>query len=352
MKSVLLSPQAVRVIDYLNSVNHVPTIAEIGSAVGLSASTTWRILKSLRSQDIKFKAVTNLANLGLTEILLMYRTRLPIDRIPKKLLRSLIRTLEGVTLLRYVTKVHEVESSVNYVIAGIGVEPSEVYVLDTVIPPKYVSTHIARGSLDKIYLRELIAVASAPHPLGRSHSTGRVDPIDIALVNELEEDALIKIKDVYKSMKKVGGVPSYQTILKHYRVHILERGVIVGIRPTLEKFIEKHTAVTKKLLVMYGTPHSLSKGVRAVTAIPGFMEAYLNAKEGVAYTVASIPLGLIPKIVDFLGLLESRGLVKEWMLYELDPTSSIRYPIPEVLGAMSVSELLSKSFLNSHLSTP
>jgi len=352
VKGVLLNPQAVRVLDYLNSVNYVPTIADIGSAVGLSTSTTWRILKSLRSQGIVFKAITNLAKLGLTEVLLVYRTRLPPNRVPKKLLRSFIRTLEGVALLKYVTKVHEVESAVNYVISGIGVEPSEVYVLDTVIPPKYVSTHIARGSLDKIYLRELIAVALAPHPLGRSYSAGRVDPIDVYLVNKLEEDALIKVKDVYKSMKKVSEVPSYQTFLKHYRVHILERGVIVGIRPTLEKFIEKHAAVTRKLLVMYGTPHSLSKGVRAVTAIPGFVEAYLNAKEGVAYSIASLPLGLIPKIVDFLGLLESRGLVKEWMLYELDPASSIWYPIPEVLGAMSVSELLSKPFPNSHLSPP
>ncbi|MEM1931430.1 MAG: hypothetical protein QW780_00820 [Sulfolobales archaeon] len=348
---MLLSPQAVRVIDYLNSVNYIPTIAEIGSSVGLSASTTWRILKSLRSQDIKFKAVTNLANLGLTEVLLVYRTRLPLNKIPKKLLRSLIRTLEGVTLLKYVTKIHEVESVVNYVISGIGVEPSEVYVLDTVIPPKYVSTQIARGSLDKIYLRELIAVASVPHPLGRSYSSGRVDPIDVVLVNKLEEDALVKVKDVYRSMKKVGKAPSYQTFLKHYRSHILERGVIAGIRPTLEKFIEKHAIVTRKLLVMYGTPHSLSKGVRAVIAIPGFTEAYLNAKEGVAYSIASIPHGLIPKIADFLGLLESRGLVKEWMLYELDPASSIRYPIPEVLGAMSVSEVLSKLSLDQHYSS-
>lgn len=343
MKGVLLSPQAVRVLDYLNSVNYIPTIAEIGSAVGLSTPTTWRILKELKSQGVVFKAVVDTARLGLTEVLLIYKTRVPLSRVPRKLLRSFLRTLEGITFLKYVTKAHEVESTVNYVISSIGLEPSEVYVMDAVVPPRYVLTHITRGTLDKLYLRELIAVTYIPLSPGRPCAVSRVDSIDIALVNRLEEDALVKIKEVYEAMKRGSRAPSYQTVLKHFREHILKREVIVGVRPTIENYVERVTASTKKLLVLYGTPNLLVKGVRAVIAIPAFTEAYINTKEGIAYTASVLPIGLTPKIVDFLGILESRGLIEEWVLLETEPASVLRLPIPEALGAMSVSELLAKT---------
>lgn len=342
---VLLSPQAIKVIDYLNGINYIPTVAEIGNAVGLSTSTTWRALKSLRNQGIMFKAAVNMVKLGLIEVLLIYKNRVPLNRVPRKLLRSFIRTLEGVTFLKYVTKVHEVESAVNYVIAAVGLEPSEVYVMDTVVPPRYVLTHITKGAPDRLYLRELLSVASAPQPTWKPFTTGRADPIDIAIVNKLEEDALIKMKEVYKTMKSASRTPSYQTVLKHFKEHVLGREVVVGLRPTIENYIERATASTKKLLVLYGSPNSLIKGVRAVTAIPAFTQAYLNTKEGVAYAISVLPLGLIPKIAEFLGVLESRGLIREWMLLEIEPVSTPRLPIPEALGAMSVSELLTRGDL-------
>lgn len=342
---MLLSPQAIKVVEYLNSASHIPTVAEIGNALGMSTSATWRALRGLRNQGIRFEGVANIAKLGLIEVLLIYKSRIPLSRVPRKLLRSFIRTLEGVTFLKYVTKVHEVESAVNHVITVVGAEPSEVYVMDAVVPPRYVFTHIARGAPDRLYVRELLAVASAPQPAWRPYTAGRADPIDIAIVNRLEEDALTKMKEVYEAMKSSSGSPSYQTVLRHFREHVLGREVVAGLRPTIESCIERVTASTRKLLLLYGPPSSLLRGVRAVTAIPAFTQAHLNTKEGVAYATSVLPLELVPKVAEFLGILESRGLVREWMILEIEQVSELRFPIPEALGAMSVSELLAKDDL-------
>lgn len=346
---MLLNPQAVKVLEFINSVKYVPTIEEIGSATGLSSSTVWRVLKGLRNVGIGFKTVADLGKLGLVEVLLVYRTRISSSRVPRKLLRTFIRTLEGTSFLKYVTRINEVESTVNYVVTSIDQEPSEVYIIDSVVPPKYVLTHIARGTLDRLYPRELLVLASAHLSLGRPQAIGQADPVDIALINKLEEDALTKIKDVYRDMKERGSAPSYQTVLKHYREHIVERGVIAGIRPTFENRIEQLYSVTRKLLVLYGTPSLLVKGVKAVVGIPAFMEAYLNTKEGIAYTLSVLPLGLLPKVVDFLGILESRGFIREWIILETEPASLLKNPIPETLGSMSVSELLTKPTVSDSL---
>ncbi|MCX8184509.1 MAG: Lrp/AsnC family transcriptional regulator [Sulfolobales archaeon] len=338
-----LSPHVVRVIDYLNSVSYIPTIAEIGSAVGLSSSTVWRVLNNLKKLGVEFKAVVDLGRLGLTEVLLVYKSRLPLDRVPKKLIRSFIRTLEGATFLKYVTRVHEVESTVNYVIASLDQEPSEVYVLDTIVPPRYVLSHITRSTLDRLYLRELMAVASLPQFLGKKSVISRLDSIDILLANKLEENALAKIKEVHSVVKSSVMACSYQTFLKHFRKHILERDVIIGIRPTIENYIDRVTPAVRKLLVLYGVPNFLLKGVKAIIAIPGFTEAYLSTREGIAYVVSTLPVGLIPKVVDFLGILESRDLIRGWIILEIDSASILRLPLSEDLGAMSASELLAKA---------
>ncbi len=338
---MLLKSQALGVLEYLNSVNYVPTLAETGRAVGLSPPTVWRILRDLRDLGIRFKSVVDLGRLGLVEVLLIYKTRIPPSRVPRKLLRSYVGTLEGATFLKYVSTAHEVESAVNYVVDSLGVEPSEVYVIDAVAPPRYLLTLVARGALDRLYPRDLIAMASAAPPSGRPRIAGRADLIDIALVNRLEEDALVKVKEVYNDMKRrLGRAPSYQTVLRHLREHLVGRGAIAGLRPTIENYVEKVATSTRKLLILYGVPGPLAKGVRAVTAIPAFAEAYLNTKEGVAYATGSIPVDLVPRLASFLRILESRGLVGEWKLLEIDPSSVPRLPIPEALGVMSVAEVL------------
>ncbi|MCS7099006.1 MAG: Lrp/AsnC family transcriptional regulator, partial [Sulfolobales archaeon] len=234
-----LSPHVAKVIDYLNSVSHIPSIAEVGSAVGLSPSTVWRILNNLKKMGIEFKAVVDLGRLGLTEVLLVYKARIPLSRVPRMLLRSFIRTLEGATFLKYVTRVHEVETTVNYVVASLGQEPSEIYVLDAVISPKYMLSHLTRSTLDRLYLRELMTVASISQPIEKRPVVSRVDPIDVVLVNKLEENALVKLKEVHGDLKSGVTVCSYQTVLNHFRKHILERGVVVGIRPTIENYVDR-----------------------------------------------------------------------------------------------------------------
>ncbi len=333
--------QALGVLEYLNSVSYIPTIAEVSKAVGLSPSTVWRILRDLGNLGIRFRAVVDLSRLGLVEVLLIYKTRIAPSNVPRKLLRSYVRTLEGTTFLKYVSTAHEVELAVNYVVDAVGAEPSEVYVVDTVIPPRYMLALLARGALDRLYPRELIAAATAFQAPGRPRVVGRADPVDIALANRLEEDALIKVKEVYESMRRGSGrSPSYQTILRHLREHLLGRGVMAGLRPTIENYIEKVSTSARKLLALYGVPGPLAKGVRATIAIPAFAEAYLSSKEGVAYTMGSLPVSLVPKVAEFLRILESRGLVGEWKLFEIDPSSVPRLPIPEVLGVASVTEVL------------
>lgn len=335
-----MSPQAIRVIDFINSVNSIPTISEISFATGLSPSTVSRILSNLGKAGVRFGAVVELCRLGLIEVLLFYRGRVPATRVPRKLLRSFIKTLEGVTILRYVTKIHEVESVVNYVIDNVGLKPSEVYTVDYVVSPRYVLTHLARGTVDRIYLRELLLMSSSSQIPSKLPTIEHVDLIDIALVNRLEENIFTRIKEVYQELRSSTAPPSYQTILRHYKEHVLGRGVIAGVRPTLEEYVSRTTTAISKVLIFYGSPNALAKGIRAVLGIPIFSEAYMNVREGVAYTFSKIPLGLLPKVVEFLNVLESRNLVKEWGLLEIEPASYVKLPIPELLGARSVSELL------------
>jgi DNA-binding Lrp family transcriptional regulator len=341
---VLLSQQVARVVEFVNGLSYVPTLSEISSAVGLSPSSVWRILRGLREAGVTFRAVTDLSKLGLIEVVLVYRTRIPKEKIPWKMLRSFIRTLERVTFLRYVSRIHEVELVVNYVVNHIGEEPSEVYVIDHVIPPRYVMSHLTRSSLDRLYVRELLALTVAPPLPTKPGTAGRVDSVDISIINSLEEDVFTKMKDIHEAVSsRMKPPPSYQTVLRHYREHILGRGVITGVRPTLENFVERMTSSSKKLLVLEGPPSLLIKAVRAITGIPSFAEAYISTREGYAIVSSSLPLNLIPKVVDFIGLLESRGLIKEWTILEIEPVSTLNMPIPESLGEASVSELLEET---------
>ncbi len=341
---VLLNQQVARVIEFINGLSYVPTLSEISSAVGLSQSSVWRIVKSLKDVGVIFKAVTDLSRLGLIEVVLVYRARVPKEKIPRKTLRFFIRTLEGVTFLKYVSRAHEVELLVNYVVDCIGEEPSEVYVVDHVVAPRYVMTHLTRSSLDRLFIRELLALAVAPTLPMKLGTTGRCDSIDIAIINALEEDVFSKMKDVYKAISsRMKPSPSYQTVLRHYREHVLGKGVIAGIRPTLENLVEKTVSSSRKLLVLRGPASLLIKAVRAIIGIPSFTEAYLSTREGYAIVLSTLPLNLTPKIVDFIGMLESRGLVKEWSIFEVEPVSMLSLPIPESIGEVSISELLGET---------
>lgn len=308
----------------------------------MSVSSVWRIIKQLEGSGIGFKAVPFLSKMGLAEVLLMYRSRIPIKDIPEVLLRSFIRTLEGVTILKYVSKRHEVETVVNYVVDRVGVEPSEVYVLDSTIAPKYVLAHVARGTLDRIYVRELLALASAyQQPI--VPWVGSCDAVDIALVNLLEVNALTKVKDVLNYLRSRSISVSYRTLLKHYHHHVIGRGVIAGIRPAMERYIEKLSPSTRRVLVVYGVPYSVAKAVKAVLGLPIFSEALLSSKEGVAITAVSTPMESLPKLVEFLDLLSSRGYIAEWRLFEVDPVSQLKKPIPEALGSLSTTEMIAGS---------
>lgn len=341
---VLLNQQAARVIEFVNGLNYVPTISEISSAVGLSQSSVWRIVKSLKDVGVVFKAVTDSSRLGLIEVVLVYRARIPKEKVPRKTLRFFIRTLEGVTFLKYVSRVHEVELLVNYIVDCIGEEPSEVYVIDHVVAPRYIMSHLTRSSLDRLFIKELLALTIAPPLPMKLGSIGRFDSIDIAIINALEENIFVKIKNIHKAISsQMKPSPSYQTVLRHYREHVLRTGVIAGIRPTLENLVEKTLPSSRKLLVLRGPTSLLIKAIRAITGIPSFTEAYLSTREGYAIVLSTLPLNLIPKVVDFIGILESRGLIKEWSIFEVEPTSILSLPIPGSIGEVSISELLGKS---------
>ena len=336
---VALGTSALRVVEYISGLTYVPTLREVSEATGLSVSSTWRIVRQLESFGIGFKVVPFLSKMGLTEVLLVYRTRIPVKDVPEVLLRSLVRTLEGVTMLRYVSRRQEVEVVVNYVVDRVGVEPSEVYVLDSTIAPRYVLAHIARGAVDRVYVRELLALASTYQPPAVPPA-GTCDAIDIALVNLLEENALVKIKEALEYLRARSISVSYRTVLKHYHHHVVGRGVIAGIRPTVERYVERLSPSTRRVLVVYGVPHSVAKAVRAVLGLPLFSEALLSSKEGVAIATASTPVETLPKLVEFLDLLSSRGYIAEWRLFEVDPVSQLRRPIPEALGGLSTTEIV------------
>ena len=328
-------------MEYLNSLTYVPTLREVSEATGLSVSSVWRVVKQLEGLGIGFKAVPLLSRMGLTEVLLIYHTRIPMKRVPEAMLRSFIRTFEGITMLRYVSKRHEVEVIVNYVVDRVGVEPSEVYVLDTTITPKYVLAHIARGAMDKIYVRELLALASTyQQPV--IHTVCTCDVVDIALVNLLEENAFVKIKEVLNYLRTRSVSVSYRTVLKHYHNHVVGRGVIAGIRPTVERYIERLSPSTRRVLVVYGVPHSVGRAVKALLGLPLFSEALLSSKEGVAVAIASTPMELLPRIAEFLDLLNSRGYINEWKLLEVDPGSQLKRPLPEALGSLSATEIIGR----------
>jgi DNA-binding Lrp family transcriptional regulator len=326
-------------MEYLNSLTYVPTLREVSEATGLSVSSVWRIVKQLEGFGIGFKAVPLLSRLGLTEVLLVYYTRIPARKVPEVMLRSFIRTLEGVTLLRYVSRRHEVEIVVNHVVDRVGVEPSEVYVLDTIIAPKYVLTHIARGVMDRVYVRELLALAST-YQQPAAHAVGTCDVIDIALVNLLEENAFVKIKEVLNYLRAMSVSVSYRTVLKHYHNHIVGRGVIAGIRPTVERYVERLSPSTRRVLLVYGVPHSVGRAMKAVLGLPLFSEALLSSKEGVAVAISTTPMEVLPRVVEFLDLLSSRGYISEWRLLEVDPSSQLKRPLPEALGSLSTTEII------------
>jgi len=339
---VALGGSALRVVEYISSLTYVPTLREVSEATGLSVSTVWRIVKQLEGLGISFKVVPFLGRMGLTEVLLVYRSRIPVKGVPEVLLRSLIRTLEGVTMLRYVSRRQEVEVVVNYVVDRVGIEPSEVYVLDSTVAPRYILTHIARGVVDRVYVRELLALAST-YQQPAAPSVGTCDSIDIALVNLLEENALMKVKEALNYLKARSISVSYRTVLKHYHHHIVGRGVIAGIRPTVERYVEKLAPSTRRVLVVYGVPHSVAKAMRAVLGLPLFSEALLSSREGVAIATASTPVETLPKLVEFLDTLSSRGYIAEWRLLEIDPASQLRRPIPESLGSLSTTEIVAGS---------
>ena len=157
----------------------------------------------------------------------------------------------------------------------------------------------------------------------KPEAPSRIDLIDLLIVKELEKNPFISLRDIQLKIRMHGINLRYSRVLRHFKHHLLNKGVIRGIRLRLIPLPSEYN--TLFIARVSGELTSLFSLVSVLLEHPAFTTANVSFKRNQVFIAGVIPLS---EVVTLTSFIESLKGIREVEVKLLDRKRRIAFTIP------------------------
>jgi len=320
------TPDLARILEIIQSYQGLPTISDLARTLNAHVSSVWYKIKRLRAGGFAFGADVDHYKLGLVKLLVFLDRMISTNDIPSTFLRYYAPIVpRGLLLTYYLPLTYEIEDILKYLPETLLEEywiAEETYYSK----PKYTLYYdfvekqiLFNWSLMEDRYYEKLGKVFFTKP----EAPSRIDLIDLLIVKELEKNPFISLRDIQLKIRMHGINLRYSRILRHFKHHLLNKGVIRGIRLRLIPLPSEYN--TLFITRVSGELTSLFSLVSVLLEHPAFTTANVSFKRNQVFIAGVIPLS---EVVTLTSFMESLKGIREVEVKLLDRKRRIAFTIP------------------------
>ena len=320
------TPDLARILEVIQTYQGLPTISDLARILDSHVSSIWYKIKRLRAGGFAFGADIDHYKLGLVKLLVFLDKVISIDDIPGAFLRYYAPIVpKGLFLIYYLPLTYNIEDILKLLPKSF---LEQYWVIEETYysKPKYMLYYDFKR---KDILFDWSVMASRYYEklgkvvFAKPETPSRVDLIDLLIAKELEKNPFISLREVQLKIKMHGINLKYGRILRHFKNHLLGRGVIRGIRPRLVPLPSEYN--TLFIARIRGDSLSLHALVSILLEHPAFTTAHMSFGRNQVFVAGVIPFS---KIIALSTFIESLKGIKEIEVKLLDRDKRMAFTIP------------------------
>jgi len=315
-----------KVLEIMQAHQGLLTISDLARILGLHISSVWYKIKKLRAGGFAFGADIDHYKLGLIKLFVFLDRIISISDVPSAFLRYYVPVVpRGLFLTYYLPLKYDIDDILKSLPKAF-LEHYWVIEETYYSRPKYTLYY----DFDKknIVFDWLLMEGRYKEKLGKvffakPEAPTRVDLIDLLIAKELEKNPFMSLRDIQLRIKIHGINLKYGRVLRHFRNHLLKRGVIRGIRLRLVPLPTEYNILF--IARLNGNQRSLHALISTLLEHPSFTGAGIAFEEDEVFIIGVIPFS---EIVTLTAFLESINGVKEVEIKLLDRSKRRAFTIP------------------------
>jgi len=315
-----------KVLEIMQAHQGLLTISDLARILGLQISSVWYKIKKLRAGGFAFGADIDHYKLGLIKLFVFLDRIISINDVPSAFLRYYVPVVpKGLFLTYYLPLKYDIDDILKSLPKAF---LEHYWVIEETYHsrPKYTLYY----DFDKknIVFDWLLMEGRYKEKLGKvffakPEAPTRIDLIDLLIAKELEKNPFMSLRDIQLRIKIHGINLKYGRVLRHFRNHLLKRGVIRGIRLRLVPLPTEYN--TLFIARLNGNQRSLHALISTLLEHPSFTGAGIAFEEGEVFIIGVIPFS---EIITLTAFLESINGVKEVEIKLLDRSKRRAFTIP------------------------
>ena len=315
-----------KVLEIMQAHQGLLTISDLARILGLQISSVWYKIKKLRAGGFAFGADIDHYKLGLIKLFVFLDRIISINDVPSAFLRYYVPVVpRGLFLTYYLPLKYDIDDILKSLPKAF---LEHYWVIEETYHsrPKYTLYY----DFDKknIVFDWLLMEGRYKEKLGKvffakPEAPTRIDLIDLLIAKELEKNPFMSLRDIQLRIKIHGINLKYGRVLRHFRNHLLKRGVIRGIRLRLVPLPTEYN--TLFIARLNGNQRSLHALISTLLEHPSFTGAGIAFEEGEVFIIGVIPFS---EIITLTAFLESINGVKEVEIKLLDRSKRRAFTIP------------------------
>lgn len=315
-----------KVLEIMQAHQGLLTISDLARILGLQISSVWYKIKKLRAGGFAFGADIDHYKLGLIKLFVFLDRIISINDVPSAFLRYYVPVVpKGLFLTYYLPLKYDIDDILKSLPKAF---LEHYWVIEETYHsrPKYTLYY----DFDKknIVFNWLLMEGRYKEKLGKvffakPEAPTRIDLIDLLIAKELEKNPFMSLRDIQLRIKIHGINLKYGRVLRHFRNHLLKRGVIRGIRLRLVPLPTEYN--TLFIARLNGNQRSLHALISTLLEHPSFTGAGIAFEEGEVFIIGVIPFS---EIITLTAFLESINGVKEVEIKLLDRSKRRAFTIP------------------------
>ena len=315
-----------KILETIQSYQGLPTISDLARMLNAHVSSIWYKIKRLRAGGFAFGADVDHYKLGLVKLLVFLDRIVSTDEIPSTFLRYYAPVVpKGLLLIYYLPLTYNIDDILKH-LPKTFLEQYWVTEETYYSKPKYTlyydfaEKHILFNwpLMEKRYYEKLGKVF-----LVKPEMPSRIDLIDLLIVKELEKNPFVSLREIQAKIKMHGINLRYSRILRHFKHHLLNRGVIRGIRLRLIPLPSEYN--TLFVARVSGESTALFSLISTLLEHPAFTTANVSFKKNQIFIAGVIPLS---EVVTLTSFIESLKGIRDVEVKLLDRKRRIAFTIP------------------------
>ncbi|RLE83630.1 MAG: hypothetical protein DRJ41_04565 [Thermoprotei archaeon] len=315
-----------KILEIMQSYQGLLTISDLARILGLQVSSVWYKIKRLRAGGFAFGADIDHYKLGLIKLLVFLDRIISINDIPSAFLRYYAPIVpKGLFLIYYLPLNYDIDDILK-LLPKTFLEQYWVIEETYYSRPKYTlyydfnkRTIVFNWLLMEKRYREKLGKVIFSKP----EAPTRIDLIDLLIAKELEKNPFISLRDIQVKIKMHGINLKYSRILRHFKNHLLGRGVIRGIRLRLVPLPSEYN--TLFIAKLRGDQKSLHALASTLLEHPSFTATYVAFKKNHVFIMGVVPFS---EIVTLSAFMESIKGIDEAEITLLDRNKRKAFTIP------------------------